>query len=182
MVWYAYGWIVKCHLTSLVISNNWSGCVGKVYKLTWPNAFSSMGGPLCPLPRLFHISIMSIWLTISIPTPACLTTVGLLRSYACRQYLTTSSPSPQYFPLAITPFFLMKKPMLFFFSPGWAPQYVAYTQGLKYRFLRIYRYFNFTDISEISEKYRWIFFHKYRWSENYLKLIGMLEKLQKMIT
>ena len=35
-------------------------------------------------------------------------------------------------------------------------------QGLKYRFLRIYRDFDFTDISEISEKYRWIFFHKYR--------------------
>ena len=52
-------------------------------------------------------------------------------------------------------------------------------QGLKYRFLRIYQYFNFTDISEISEKYRWIFFHKYRWSENYLKLIGMLEKTSK---
>ena len=26
-------------------------------------------------------------------------------------------------------------------------------QGLKYRFLRIYRDFDFTDISEISEKY-----------------------------
>ena len=51
-----------------------------------------------------------------------------------------------------------------------------FKQGLKYRFLRIYRYFNFT---EISEKYRWIFFHKYRWSENYLKLIGMLEKTSK---
>ena len=49
-------------------------------------------------------------------------------------------------------------------------------QGLKYRFLRIYRYFNFTDI---SEKYQWIFFHKYRWSENYLKLIRMPEKTSK---
>ena len=29
-----------------------------------------------------------------------------------------------------------------------------FNQGLKYRFLRIYRYFDFTDISEISEKYR----------------------------
>ena len=142
MVWYAYGWIVKCHLTSLVISNNWSGCVGKVYKLTWPNAFSSMGGPLCPLLRLFHISIMSIWLTISIPTPACLTTVGLLRSYACRQYLTTSSPSPQYFPLAITPFFLMKSPCSFFFlqagrlnmspTPRQWNSSISYLEGLKY--------------------------------------------------
>ena len=132
MVWYAYGWIVKCHLTSLVISNNRSGCVGKVYKLTWPYAFSSMGGPLCPLPRLFHISIMSVWLTISIPTPACLTTVGLLRSYACRHYLTTSSPLPQYSPLAITPFFLQAGRLNMSPTPRQWNSSISYLEGLKY--------------------------------------------------
>ena len=47
----------------------------------------------------------------------------------------------------------------------------GFHQGLKYRFLRIYQYFNFTDISEISKKYLW--------NENYLKLIEMLEKTSK---
>ena len=43
---------------------------------------------------------------------------------------------------------------------------------------------NFTDISDfdftdISKKYRWIFFHKYRCNENYLKFIGMFEKTKR---
>ena len=37
------------------------------------------------------------------------------------------------------------------------------TQGWKYRFRRIYRYLDFTNISEI---YRWIFLHEYRYIIN----------------
>ena len=51
----------------------------------------------------------------------------------------------------------------------------SWLQGLKYRFLRIYRYFNFTDISKISVD----IFSQISMSENYLKLIGMLEKTSK---
>ena len=35
------------------------------------------------------------------------------------------------------------------------------------------------DILKISKKYRWIFFHKYWQSENYLKFIGILGKTLK---
>ena len=35
------------------------------------------------------------------------------------------------------------------------------------------------DLSKISEKYWWTFFHKYWWSENYSKFIEMLGKIPK---
>ena len=47
--------------------------------------------------------------------------------------------------------------------------------GLKYRILQIYQYFDFTDISKISVD----IFSQISMSENYLKLIGMLEKTSK---
>ena len=43
------------------------------------------------------------------------------------------------------------------------------TQGWKYWFRRIYRYLDLTDISDISvisEIYRWIFLHGYRYIGN----------------
>ena len=38
-----------------------------------------------------------------------------------------------------------------------------------------------TSILRMYRKYQMIFFHKYRWSENYLKFIGVLEKTLKKI-
>ena len=57
-----------------------------------------------------------------------------------------------------------------FFKPNQRNKGRTNNHGLKYRILRIYR-FDFMDISEILEKYRW--------NENYSKFIKMFEKTLK---
>ena len=56
--------------------------------------------------------------------------------------------------------------MVRFFESSNSLDLGSYNQGWKYWFIRIYRYLDFIDISDISEIYQWIFLHEYRYIIN----------------
>ena len=105
--------------------------MGKVYKLTWPYALFIHGRPPLPssplIPYFNHVHLTHHFHSHTSMFNDSWATALVRLSAVSHHVITLTSTLP----FSDYPFLSNEKPMLIFFSPGWAPQYVAYTTSME---------------------------------------------------